>query len=389
MKTNPLRSSNIRETNEKLVLGLIHKHGTLSQSEIVNLTGLKAPTVFRIFSFLEEGGYIKITLDQPVDSDKKGRKPVYYAVNPLAYYIIGVDLWARSAAIVLEDFRGTAIYQHLQPLESTMNAHDVFKVVCELISNALAFTDIDQEKILGIGIGAPGKVNINTGNVLYYSRIEGMENYPLGSLIEDQFQIPVQVHNNASMVALSAYRYGIAHDIGSLLTILIRSGVGGSFLNEKNLLVTNGATTLELGHMSLDLQGAPCECGSPGCVESFLSEDAFMEELAKVVTIKEITDLDKLSPGEIDDSLTSIIKTKGIILAQVVRNLFYLFGPQTFLIVTRSQILSKLLANEVQAVLSTDNHLCSGLNLTLLSTKYDPSQACRGAIELVLNKYFS
>ena len=49
---NPLRAADIRERNEKIVLRLIHasRGQGLSQSEVVQSTGLKAPTIFRIFS---------------------------------------------------------------------------------------------------------------------------------------------------------------------------------------------------------------------------------------------------------------------------------------------------------------------------------------------------
>ena len=56
-----LRGKDIRKGNEKLVLSLIQKQELLSQSEAVELTGLKAPTILRIFTNLEESGFIKIS----------------------------------------------------------------------------------------------------------------------------------------------------------------------------------------------------------------------------------------------------------------------------------------------------------------------------------------
>ncbi len=388
MKHKVLRSYNIREANEKLVLSILQKNSGVSQSEVVQLTGLKAPTVFRIFTLLEEAGIIQRSTSQPVDSEKKGRRPVYYSIVPSAYYIIGIDLWSRSAAIVIEDFSGHSVYQHIRPLTPNIHAQESAQVLCDLIGTALSATNIPTDKILGIGIAAPGRVDITTNTVLYYSRIAEMENFPLGEIVERRFSIPVTMHNNAAAVALAAYRYGIAHESPSILTILIRSGVGGSFIHEKKIMVSNGATTLELGHMSLHLDGENCECGGQGCVESYLSEDAFLEEFSQVSQIQDITDLDRLSADEIPTAVLDIIHQKGTILAQTMRNLYYLFGPHSFLIVTRSNQLSKILATQAETILSKDSHLCSGIKLTILTGSYDPAQACRGAADLVLDDFF-
>ena len=389
MKKKPLRSENIREANEKLVLSLIHKTSGISQSEVVLQTGLKPPTVFRIFSMLEEAGFIQVSHDQPFDSDKKGRRPVYYSINPKSMYVIGIDFWSRSAAIVLEDFGGNAIYQHTRPLVAKPNAEDTLDVIGELIESSLAATRVNRDRILGIGIGAPGQVDIDEGRVIFYSRIEGMKDFALGARIEQKFDIPVTVHNNAAVIALSGFRYGIAHDSSSLLTILIRSGVGGSFIHEKKLMVTNGATILELGRISVELSGENCECSGKGCLEAYLSEDAFLDAIQPLYPLKDISELDSLMVDEIPAPCLEVNRSKGKILSQTMRSLYHLFGPKSFLIVTRSQILSKLLSKFVDEIITKDQLICPGPRFTILSTKYDPTLACRGAADLVLDQFFS
>ena len=93
---NPLRASDVRQHNEKMVLFLIYqaKRSGVSQSEVVQSTGLKAPTVFRIFNHLEEDGLIEpLALIQPETLQKKGRRPVAYRVRENALYTIGLEFW--------------------------------------------------------------------------------------------------------------------------------------------------------------------------------------------------------------------------------------------------------------------------------------------------------
>ena len=105
-KSKPLRSEDMREKNEKLILRYIHQNEGISQSQIVQLTGLKAPTVLRIFSILETNGLIKIKKNhqEKNSSEKKGRKPVFYKVNPTARYVVGVEFWAQTACVLIVDF---------------------------------------------------------------------------------------------------------------------------------------------------------------------------------------------------------------------------------------------------------------------------------------------
>ncbi|MDD2394950.1 MAG: sugar kinase, partial [Sphaerochaeta sp.] len=79
MQGNPLRASDLRVHNQNMVLSLIHASKNLgtSQSEVVQKTGLKAPTIFRIFSSLEEEGLIVPAQSNGEETvAKKGRRPV-------------------------------------------------------------------------------------------------------------------------------------------------------------------------------------------------------------------------------------------------------------------------------------------------------------------------
>jgi predicted Rossmann fold nucleotide-binding protein DprA/Smf involved in DNA uptake len=98
----PARAASIRERNERLVLRLIFRKGPLSQSEAAKLTGLKPPTVFRIFLELERAGLIAADAGRrPGPAERKGRRPQDYRVVPSAAYAVGVDFWAGSAAAVV------------------------------------------------------------------------------------------------------------------------------------------------------------------------------------------------------------------------------------------------------------------------------------------------
>ena len=384
----PLRGNDIRQQNEKLVLNIIHKSSGISQSEVVQLTGLKPPTVFRIFSSLESEGLIEVYDKQVEESEKKGRRPVFYRVKADARYIVGIDFWVGLASIVIVDFAGNPIHESITEFPMPLDANQVVEELKRLTEGALGESGVEREKVIGIGIGAPGRVDIENGVVLYYGRIPGMKNFSIKEPMEDMFGLPVYVHNNAAVVALSEYRYGSAKEHEALLTVLIRTGVGGSFINRGNIFVTNNRTTLEIGHMLIDLGGRACGCGREGCLEPYVSEDAILSDLSVHVGEVDIERLDLLL-HEGEPRTLKLLSEKAEILAEGMRTLFQLFGPDSFLIVTRSERLSSFLEEKVRDLLSCEPNGRSLDECAVLSCRYDPILAGIGAGDLVLDHFFS
>jgi predicted NBD/HSP70 family sugar kinase len=383
----PLRGNDVRKKNEQLVLRIIHKSEGISQSEVVQMTGLKPPTVFRIFSGLEESGLIEIVEKPAEPAERKGRRPVYYGINPEARFIIGIDFWVKSASIVIVNFAGEPVFEQVRQLQTFIDANQVIDVLKELIENSLQQSKIDRDRVIGIGIGAPGRVDIDKGEVVHYGRIRGMNNFSIKDPVEAAFGFPVYVHNNAAVVALSEYRYGVAKEMKTLLTVLVRSGVGGSFISNGSIFVTNQRTTLEIGHMSVDIHGRECECGHRGCLESYVSEEALVHEFSEIGLDIGIEEIDEAIEARREDVLR-IIDEKITVLAEGIYSLFQLFGPDSFLIVTRSAALSAYAAGEIERRLGWDSPPEGEEYCSILHCAYDPILAGVGASDLVLDQFF-
>jgi len=386
MNTEPLRSTDIRERNEKLVLQLIHQEGQISQSEVALRTGLKPPTVFRIFGMLEKNGYIL-----PVSGDrahpstvpgKKGRKPVAFQINPEAYYLIGID-WTRTPTLVVVDFQGEIRYSSTQEFPSDIEAEGSLKVIEGMIQSALQENSLPKEKILGIGIGLPGKVDIERGSIITYPRIPGMIDFPIRDRLENLFHIPVHVHNNTSVIALSEYRYGKAKGIPSFLTLLIRAGVGGAFVQNGIVFTNNFRTALEIGHLGIDPDGPLCYCGQKGCLETYLSEDAFLSEFQKFVPIKDLLGIESFIQEE-NPQITRVLEAKSEVLCRAIQSLGQVFSPDAVLIITRSQVFSERLVTLLSKTLCNP----SSRALQLIPSHYKPTIAAKAATDLVFDAFF-
>jgi len=387
-----LRGKDIRKGNEKLVLRLIQKRGNLSQSEVVEITGLKAPTILRIFSNLEERKLIQITM-RPKDAvEKKGRKPVFYTINPEAGYVVGVEFWSDAATVVISNLTRETILSQTIEIEKGINGEKVLLILKELIENAIKSAKIDPDLVIGVGLGAPGRVDTETGRVVYYSRISGWLNFDLKEYLEEHLNLPVMVNNNCSVIAMNEYSMNPELKKGPIMAILIRGGVGGAYINEGKVLTAGSVTTVELGHLSVDPRGRECSCGRRGCLETYLSEGAILEDLSSIVSLNSLEELEKSlhdsDDPEIQLKVDEFIREKGGILTHTIQNLNNLFSPESYLIISRSRTFSDDLASRVEEAAGKITFAPGGRQPTFIPVEYNPLHAGMGACDLVFSEYF-
>lgn len=375
MIQHPLRSNDIRESNEKLVLNLIFQSGSRSQSQVVQQTGLKAPTVFRIFAKLENDGLIQMCSDDetpvtPAGAERKGRRPNYYCVEPSSGYAVGVDFSSLAASVIVVDFGNRVIYDDSVELQENLNRDQILKVLESIISKAISDSGISAEQIIGIGIAAPGVVDTVAGQVLEYERIPGLSGFSIGSYFEGIFDAPVFVHNNTSVIAASAYHYGAAREENSLLAVLVRSGVGGALITHGESFLNGPATALEIGRMRPFPESAES-------MESIVSEPAVLSMLTERFGVSDWKEAQaRLSLDEIAPVLTRA----GQVFATTLYNLHHVFHPEAVLLISRFPLLAEFLKSTAEAVLP---------HRQIISLIYDPVQACYGATDMVFKRFFT
>lgn len=383
------RAASIRERNEQLVLKLIFRNGPLSQSKAAVLTGLKPPTVFRIFAELERSGFIAADIQRKKeDSDRKGRRPLDYRVVSDAAYAVGIDFWIGSAAVTIQDFSAAVIFSRVVPFSDPPDAESALVAIHGLICQALSQASVPIGKVLGIGVGAPGSVSTDTGVVHYYSRIPGMTNFPLGERLAASFGVPVNINNNASVIAIAEQRYGAAKGGESVFAFLVRAGVGGAYLQNGFPVSDHGRTAFEVGHLSMDTLGPLCSCGNRGCLENYLSEDTVFKAVSTVIDCPDLATLDRLLETS-DEHVENALEPLYRVAAQAVRDIRRLLAPEIIVFVTRSAALSGRLAAAAASDFTRDDERFGPRTSRILGAAYDPLVACRAACDLAYDAFFS
>ena len=142
----------VRLYNERLVLSLIRRHGSVPKADIARRTGLSPQTISTIANSLEADG---ILLRQNPLRGKVGQPLVPYALNPRGAFFLGLKIGRRSSDIVLMDFVGTVLGRIHQP--HPYPTPDIIRTLAQRGIDELTtkLDDADRRRIAGFGIASP------------------------------------------------------------------------------------------------------------------------------------------------------------------------------------------------------------------------------------------
>ena len=145
--------SGVRLYNERLVLSLIRRHGSLPKAEIARLTGLSAQTITVIIRQLESDGLVA---SQGRQRGKIGQPSVPFALNPDGAFSLGLKIGRRSTDLVLMDLIGGVRQALHEPIPIPSPARPPrLRHARHRRAHQAASAPAQPPRITGIGIAAP------------------------------------------------------------------------------------------------------------------------------------------------------------------------------------------------------------------------------------------
>jgi len=132
-----------------------------------------------------------------------------------------------------------------------------------------------------IGVAVPGPLNVYTGTVMAAPHVASWRAFPLRRRLEAALGRPVVVENDANAWALGEFWRGAARDHRNVVLLTLGTGVGGGLIVDGRLVHGRSGMAGELGHMVVEPDGLPCDCGACGCLESYASASGIERMIAR------------------------------------------------------------------------------------------------------------
>jgi glucokinase len=123
-------------------------------------------------------------------------------------------------------------------------------------------------------VAAPGPTEPYEGIVFEAPNIPGWTNLPLKKILQERFNVPIAIGNDANLAALGEWRYGAGRGHRHLVYITVSTGIGGGVIIDNQLLLGERGLAAELGHITVIPDGPLCGCGQRGHLEAITSGPA-------------------------------------------------------------------------------------------------------------------
>ncbi|MFD4693822.1 ROK family protein [Streptomyces sp. NPDC058463] len=265
--------SRLRRGHEELVLGLLRRHGPQSRAELGRRAGLSRTTLYDIVGTLVASGAVVPSAANP-GPRRRGRPVEHLTLNPAAGQAIGIDFARRAvhvaAANVAHEVIGSASAAHGPGLSWERRVELAERLVESIAGSTLRLTALGSTGAVGVGVVGPVRL----------TREGQVPDGPLAALTEllgKRFGAPVLLDNNTRLAALAECAWGAAAGYRDVLYLRLSHGVGGGLVVNGSLHRGVDGLAGELGHITADPAGVPCECGGTGCLETVASVGAVLD----------------------------------------------------------------------------------------------------------------
>lgn len=188
--------------------------------------------------------------------------------------VIGLDL--GGTAIKLGKF--TAAGECVQSLTVPTPQPATPEAVLAAMLDAIAAIDPDREA-RAIGIGTPGPTDVEGRIARVAINLVGWQEVPLASWIEAKTGLPTVLANDANCAGLGEAWQGAGRSFHDLIVLTLGTGVGGAIIFNGELFVGRTGAAGELGLITLDPEGPPCNSGNHGSLEQHCSVQAVRREM--------------------------------------------------------------------------------------------------------------
>ena len=274
----------LRRENRAAILWSLHLSRSRSRQDLSLATGLSAGSVTNVVrELIDEGVVIETGLAEP----DGGRPRAMLGMNPGYGYVIGVDIGETRTRVGLFDLTMTERATVEYPLDRSAE-HDVDVVVRQIVSGlntVLADSGVDQDAILGVGVGVPGIIERGR-EVLVHGQTYSWNAVPLERLLRAHTDLPLRFDNGAKTMGQAELWYGAGRGARNAVVILIGSGVGASLISGGATYQGATCSAAEFGHVTVVVVGGrKCRCGSTGCLEAYAGAEAILERYGRPMAV--------------------------------------------------------------------------------------------------------
>jgi predicted NBD/HSP70 family sugar kinase len=273
----------------------------LSCAELSRCLNKSLPLTTKILNDQIEEGYVVETGYAPSTG---GRRPTTYSLKADVLYIVSIAMDQFVTRLALMDAKNRFVTP-VELLELPLqNNPDALSILTEAIVNLVENGGVPRDKIVGVGIGMPGFVDITRGLNHSFFNTDGRS---ITEIIGSEVGLPVFIDNDSSLIALAEFRFGAARGKNNVMVVNIGWGIGLGMLLDGKLFRGENGLAGEFSHIPVFTNNKLCSCGKSGCLETETSLLVLAEKAVQGLNQGKLSLLSNLAFAHVEETTNAII----------------------------------------------------------------------------------
>jgi predicted NBD/HSP70 family sugar kinase len=239
--------------------------GAFTRAELIDATGLSAPTVGSLTRELIRRGVVR---DLGTGPARVGRRPSFMEFSARYGFVAGIDLGPTTSRVAVADLRGDLLGRReiqTPPLGPAALLSKIVGTLRELLSEVR----VQESRLLAVVVGAPGVVDRERGMVVQLApNLKGWSRVPVGAMLAEHLGAPVFVENDVNLAVVGEHRRGAARGHETCAYITVGTGIGAGILVDGELHRGHHSLAGEIALMCVGPQYVNRDFGASGCLES-------------------------------------------------------------------------------------------------------------------------
>ena len=315
-----------------------------------------------------------------------GRHKIQLEIDKNTGYALGLSISRNSITLLISNLLGESVDSYFYEFQENEDCSSP-KIVDLIIDKSMTLlwnNNIDRSLVLGMGISYIGELDtINIANI--------------SNQISERLKLDVITENNVKALAMYQMDFGLDNNSEDFLFVKYGPGLGMAVVQNGAIIQGADHRAGEIGHTVADIKAnTTCRCGRKGCLESLISEEGIVKEIADswphfehLIKNKHLAYIDYSLVDELlrenNEDIKTIFERRYDYLAKALANAIILFNPKYLYLygsIFSKSCIFKLISDRVYDYLGIKNKTVIKLS------DLDPNNAAIGSTALVLRENF-
>lgn len=272
----------LKERNEWRVIETLRAAGEVTRAELVGLTGLSRSTIANVVVELQRRDIVEERVPAIRRRAGRGRPGTAVRLRVDAGVAVGVAIDREHVRVAAVDLSAQVLAEVAETNEVEADGLDVLRETARLVRAVLETIDKPLTRVVGVGVGLPGPVDLDRGGV---NRLASVRRWA-GVNARDELSrwlggTLVFPDNDSNFGALGELHYGAGRGVENLIYVRVGPGIGGGIVIDGRLYRGDVGYAGEVGHLRAVEGGERCTCGRTGCLSTVAASWAIVDRVAE------------------------------------------------------------------------------------------------------------